>query len=78
MKLIALALIALLSSIIYGTHFEKKPSYESIDNRHALLWKTNIGIATFRSNLSAFNKQLVVGSNGNALRDWNFIDEKSG
>lgn len=78
MKTIALSLLALVSSLFFGSTVSKVAPYQRIEADHRLLWKANVGMASFRSNLYADQSMLLIGSNGSAFRDWNFVDSKSG
>lgn len=73
--LFAIVLIGLLNPAHKSTNTAKFPSFES---KHRLLWKTNIGNTTFRTNLFLKDSMLIIGSNGNNYMDYSISDEKSG
>ena len=53
-------------------------AYPEIQSDFPLLWKANIGKASFRTNLSFTAEHLIVGSNGNSFLDYMFYDKRSG
>ncbi len=75
--------IILFAVILFGLFGQKNNNpniakYPSIESKHRLLWKANIGNTTFRTNLYLKDSLLIIGSNGENYMDYTFSDEKSG
>ena len=52
--------------------------YPTIESRSKLIWKTEIGAASFRSNVIFLGDRLYIGSNGDNFLDYGMIEPKSG
>ena len=57
---------------------EKPEAYPSFESRSRLIWKTEIGLASFRSNVLFHGNRLYIGSNGDGFMDAGVIEPKSG
>lgn len=57
---------------------EKTEKYPPIENHFDLHWSSQIGSASFRTNVIETNNSLIIGSNGSAFQDYNISDKKSG
>lgn len=52
--------------------------YPAIESKSRLLWKTQLGSASFRSNVVFLGDRLYIGSNGDNFRDFGLIEPNSG
>lgn len=75
--LLLVCFIILVAFIVPARYTSEKP-YPSIEQAFKLIWKAKTGIATFRSNVLFDQNDLIIGSNGSQLMDYNFIDTASG
>ena len=75
--LLLVCFIILVAFIVPARYTSEKP-YPSIEQEFNLIWKAQTGIATFRSNVLFDQNDLIIGSNGYQLMDYNFIDTASG
>lgn len=57
---------------------DNTPPFPPIESSFRLLWKTEIGLTTFRNNIVLQGDKLWIGSNGNGLMDRGFIEPSSG
>jgi hypothetical protein len=78
MKPIILFAVIIVGLLNPSNNFSKPTKYPSIASKHQLLWKTEIGNTTFRTNLFIKDSLLIIGSNGDNYMDYTFSDEKSG
>jgi outer membrane protein assembly factor BamB len=78
MKTLILLFFSLISSISLIKNISSAPPYEAIEKKHPLLWKTEMGRASFRTNVISTPTSLIMGSNGNQFIDWGVVDERSG
>lgn len=78
MKIIASLLIALFSTLFFNHKSSNPPPYKNITKEFNLRWKSQIGNASFRTNLYADKNYLVIGSNGSNFMDMGLVDMKSG
>jgi outer membrane protein assembly factor BamB len=56
----------------------KPDRYPPIEHHFDLHWKTQMGSASFRSNVIITNNSLIIGSNGSEFIDYYISDKKSG
>jgi len=54
------------------------PPFPSLETNAKLLWKTEIGVTTFRNNVLLQGDRLWIGSNGDDFMDYSGIDASSG
>lgn len=73
---VALALILLLG--INFSMTSKIEEFTPIENELPLIWKTQIGLASFRSNIIVQNNDIIIGSNGENFMDNYLWDKQSG
>jgi len=57
---------------------DKPDRYPPIDKQFDLLWSTQMGSASFKSNLIITNNNLIIGSNGSDFMDYYISDKASG
>jgi outer membrane protein assembly factor BamB len=67
-------LLGVASSFSDETH----PPYAPLEEKARLIWKTKIGIASFRSNVLFLGNRLHIGSNGEDFMDRGLIESSSG
>jgi outer membrane protein assembly factor BamB len=72
---IVFALLLLAASPKKATTTEAFPSIES---EFPLIWKTKMGMASFRTNVVITKDELIIGSNGSRFMDYNLFDKESG
>jgi hypothetical protein len=75
MRLSILVLSLLPISFLSSEKIEK---YPPIENHFDLHWSSQIGSASFRTNVIVTNNSLIIGSNGSTFMDYNISDKKSG
>lgn len=68
----------LLFAFIIPSRKSSDLPYPPISDEFKLLWKAKTGISTFRTNVAFNPGELIIGSNGQRLMDYNFIDRSSG
>lgn len=56
----------------------KIEEFKPIEKEFPLIWNTNIGCASFRSNVTIQNNEIIIGSNGNNFMDDYLWDKQSG
>lgn len=72
-----LALVALsFLPLFFG--LGKPDKYPPIEDHFDLHWSTQMGLASFRSNVIVTNNSLIIGSNGTDFMDYYISDKKSG
>lgn len=57
---------------------DKPDKYTPIEDHFDLHWSTNMGSASFRTNIILTNNNLIIGSNGSEFMDFYISDKKSG
>jgi outer membrane protein assembly factor BamB len=75
MRLIFLA-TSLFTVSFFGPN--KPPKYAPIEEHFALNWSTQMGSASFKTNLVITNGDLIIGSNGDGFMDYFITDKSSG
>lgn len=70
-------LLVLVAFIVPDNNNYNKP-FPPISDEFKLIWKAKTGIATFRTNVLIEKNDLIIGSNGRALMDYNYFDTGSG
>jgi len=73
-----LACLIILVAFIVPVKYASEKPYPSIEQEFKLIWKAKTGVATFRSNMLFEQDNLIIGSNGYRLMDYNFTDTASG
>lgn len=72
------ALLGLLFMTITSSTDDDKKEFKSIESAFKLQWKTKIGNASFRSNVTFTENDIIIGSNGKYFRDYYPVDKTSG
>lgn len=72
------ALLGLLLMTITSSTDDDKKEFESIESEFKLQWKSKIGNASFRSNVTFTENDIIIGSNGKYFRDYYPVDKTSG
>ena len=75
MRLIFLT-ISFITISFFGP--DKPPKYPSIENHFDLNWRTQMGSASFKTNLIIASNDLIIGSNGADFMDYYITDKSSG
>jgi outer membrane protein assembly factor BamB len=75
MRLIFLA-TSLFTVSFFGPN--KPPKYAPIEEHFSLNWSTQMGSASFKTNLVITNGDLIIGSNGDGFMDYFITDKSSG
>lgn len=58
---------------------DKNPDeFAPIESEFPVIWKADIGAASFRSNAVFNGDDIIIGSNGSRFMDYNIMDSKSG
>ena len=73
-----LALVALSFLPLSFFGHGKPDKYPPIEDHFDLHWSTQMGSASFRSNVIVTNNSLIIGSNGTDFMDYYISDKKSG
>ena len=72
-------LLFAISFLPFNFNESEKPSeYEPINSVFPLHWKTKMGSASFKTNITFVNNNIVIGSNGSDFLDYYFYDNESG
>ncbi|MBM3431794.1 MAG: hypothetical protein FJX92_02160 [Bacteroidetes bacterium] len=74
-----LAVVAVsAASVALTVPKNNQAAYPTIESRSKLIWKTQMGAASFRSNVIFVGDRLYIGSNGDNFRDYGMIEPNSG
>ena len=73
---LALVALSFLPLSFFGSG--KPDKYPPIEDHFDLHWSTQMGSASFRSNVIVTNNSLIIGSNGTDFMDYYISDKKSG
>ena len=76
--MLRLSATVLLATALGTNNIKENEKIPEIESTFPLLWKTEIGNVTFRSNIILNTNNLIVGSNGDRYMDYNLYDSKSG
>lgn len=71
--------VIFLSLLLPGLQSDKvPPAFTPVEKKFPLLWKAETGCASFRTNISFYGDNLIMGSNGDNFYDMNAYDKESG
>lgn len=75
MRIISILMIILFPQLLTE---KSKSKLAPLDSDFPVLWKVNMGMASFRSNVNFTDKAIIIGSNGDSFMDAGFYDKSSG
>lgn len=76
--MLRLSATVLLATVLGTNNIKENETLPQIETTFSLLWKTEIGNVSFRSNLVINNNNLIIGSNGDRYMDYNLYDDNTG
>ena len=76
--MLRLSATLLLATALGTNNIKENEKIPEIESTFPILWKTEIGNVSFRSNVIINKNNLIVGSNGDRYMDYNWYDSKSG
>jgi outer membrane protein assembly factor BamB len=76
--MLRLSATVLLATALGTNNIKENEKIPEIESTFPLLWKTEIGNVSFRSNVILNTNNLIVGSNGDRYMDYILYDSKSG
>lgn len=73
-----IALVSGLMGLAVTMPADTPPPFASLETNTKLIWKTEIGVTSFRNNVIFQGDRLWIGSNGSGFMDYSGVDPSSG
>ncbi len=73
-----IAIVGGLMGLAITLPTDTPPPFPSLETNTKLIWKTEIGVTTFRNNVLLQGDRLWIGSNGGGFMDYSGVDPSSG